>query len=254
MKIHCERIGTDGPALVLVHGLAANGAVWRPLLGEISGRWPGRILVPDLRGHGRSAPAAHYDYGQYADDIAELLEPGERAWFVGHSLGAVVALLVASGWFGVSAGAVLGFATKLTWSEAEIAKGHALAKKPVRWFDSRPEAAGSFLRFSGLAGLVTEDAEVVEAGLREEHGRWRLAADPWTFSTSLPPSQTIFRSAQGRIILAGGSKDPMVTVEELRDVDPQAIDLPGLGHNLHVERPQALAELIFNRLCPLLQA
>lgn len=75
MKLHGERIGSDGAALVLVHGLAANGAVWRSLLGEISSRWPGRILVPDLRGHGRSPHAAHYDYGQYAGDIAELLEP-----------------------------------------------------------------------------------------------------------------------------------------------------------------------------------
>jgi len=246
MKIYCEQIGSTGPALVLLHGLAGNGAVWRPFLQVFQPYWNGKILVPDLRGHGRSPHAAHYGYGQHAADVAELLAPDEPVCFVAHSMGAVVALLLASGWYGLTVEAVLGFGTKLSWTNSELEKAHSLAKAPVRWFDARSEAAERFLRFSGLTGLVSSDAEVVDAGIREQNGRWRLAADPWTFSSTVPPAE-IFRTPKTKLTLACGSNDAMVKVNELRAFDPQAVELAGVGHNLHVEAPRGLAELVLER-------
>src|SRR5262245_37275966 len=58
MPVYSETVGSGSPSLVLLHGLGQNGAVWRPLLAELSG-WPGRIVIPDLRGHGRSPHARH---------------------------------------------------------------------------------------------------------------------------------------------------------------------------------------------------
>ena len=122
MQLYCERSGSGEEVLLLLHGMAGNGGVWKPLLEVMGGRWPGRILVPDLRGHGRSPQGGHYGYGQHAADIAELLDPGERVTVVAHSMGAVVALAAASGWFGIQIETVLGFGVKLHFSDADIEK------------------------------------------------------------------------------------------------------------------------------------
>ena len=254
MDLYCEKIGSAGPTLLLLHGLAGNGAVWRPLIDALQGRWPGNIIVPDLRGHGRSPHSSHYSFGQYAADIADLLDPAEPVWTVAHSMGAVVALTLASGWYGITVGAVLGFGMKVSWTEAEIEKTLSLAKVPVRWFDTRQEAADRYLRLSGLAGLVAADSPAVDAGLREENGRWRLAADARTFGAPKSALDEIIRPAKARVILACGSNDPLVKVAELRTLDPHAIELKGLGHNLHLEAPQALAQLIDQSILPLIES
>jgi len=244
MRLYCEQFGEGGPVLLLLHGMAGNGAVWQPLLGVLRGRWPGRILVPDLRGHGRSPQGRHYAYGQHAADISELLDEADHVMVVAHSMGAVVAVAAASASYGLTIDSVLGFGVKMVFTDADVEKGRSLASVPVRWFENRREAADRFLRLSGLKGLVSDDSVAVQAGVREENGRWRVAADPRTFSVPVPDFENLFRSCKARVRLACGSEDQMVGIEQLRRFDPGAIELPGLGHNLHVQAPQALAELI----------
>ena len=41
--------GSDGPLLLLLHGLGATGAVWTRLLAQFQDAWPGRWAAPDLR-------------------------------------------------------------------------------------------------------------------------------------------------------------------------------------------------------------
>lgn len=244
MQLHCEQSGEGGPVLLLLHGMAGNGAVWQPLLGQLRGRWPGRIVVPDLRGHGRSPQGRHYGYGQHAADVSELLDEAEHVTVVAHSMGAVVAVAAASASYGLSIDSILGFGVKMVFTDADVEKARSLSRVPVRWFENRREAADRFLRLSGLAGLVSDDSEAVQVGVREENGRWRIAADPRTFSAPVPDFENLFRSCKARVRLACGSEDRMVGIEQLRCFDPGAIELPGLGHNLHVQAPQALAELI----------
>jgi pimeloyl-ACP methyl ester carboxylesterase len=244
MRLYCEQIGEGAPVLLLLHGMAGNGAVWRQFVDVLRGTWPGKILVPDLRGHGRSPQGRHYGYGQHAADVSELLDAAEHVTVVAHSMGAVVALAAASAAYGLSIDSVLGFGVKMVFADADVDKARSLAAVPVRWFDSRREAADRFLRLSGLTGLAPEDSEAVQAGVREENARWRIAADPRTFSAPVPDFDNLFRAAKARVALACGSEDRMVSVEQLRRFDPEAVELPGLGHNLHVQAPQALAELL----------
>ncbi len=86
----------DGDPVVLVHGLGGCAANWvdmAPLLAESR-----RVLVPELPGHGLSTPLpAVPNLGVFADRIALVAEREQAlpAAFVGHSLGAVVALRLA---------------------------------------------------------------------------------------------------------------------------------------------------------------
>jgi pimeloyl-ACP methyl ester carboxylesterase len=244
MELYCERTGEGAPTLLLLHGMACNAGVWQPLIGVLRGKWPGKILAPDLRGHGRSSDAKHYGFGQYAADVSELLDPGERVIVVAHSMGTVVALAAASAAFGLSIESILGFGVKMEFPPADAEKTRSLASAPVRWFDTRREAAERFMRFSGLAGLASEDSQAVNAGVREENGRWRVSFDPRIFGVAPPDFDNLFRSCKARVRLACGAQDRMVNVAQLRRYDPDAIELPGLGHNLHVQAPEALAALI----------
>ena len=177
--------GSGEPALLLLHGLGATGDVWdgwRPLLAR---RWPGRWLAPDLPGHGGSRPLSGYTFGTLAAAVADLVG-GAPTVVLGHSLGGVVGLALAGGGFPVRVQAVIGLGIKVAWTQEELERARAAAHRPVAWFGSRDEAAARYLRISGLGGLLGADAPAVDAGLREQDGRWRLAMDPGAFAVGAP--------------------------------------------------------------------
>jgi len=242
-SLHVDRIGAGPPTLVLLHGVSANAGVWRPLLAELAD-WPGQIVVPDLRGHGRSPPARHYSLGHHAADVADLFDRGETIAIVGHSMGGAVGLVLANGCFDVMVERVLAFGTKVGWQKDELAKAAQLAAAPVRWFASQVEAEERFLRVSGLKGLAGDVQAAIIAGVVAEDGRYRLAADSATMRVVGPPFAALMAAAQAPIRLACGSRDPMVGIEDLRIFDPGAVAFAGSGHNPHVEDPQALASLL----------
>ncbi|RME32503.1 MAG: alpha/beta fold hydrolase, partial [Thermoflexia bacterium] len=86
-----------GPAVLLLHGLGSCGEDWLLLQAPaLSQRH--RVLMPDLRGHGRSdVPPGPYTVPQMADDIAGFLEATgtDSAHMVGLSLGGAVAQALA---------------------------------------------------------------------------------------------------------------------------------------------------------------
>jgi pimeloyl-ACP methyl ester carboxylesterase len=236
--------GSGEPLLVLLHGLGATGDVWagwRPLL---AGRWPGRWLAPDLPGHGGSPPLAAYTFGGFAAAIAGIVPPGAPVVVLGHSLGGVVGLALAGGGFGVPVRAVIGLGIKVVWTDEDLERAQALARRPLAWFASRDEAAARYLRVSGLAGLLSAGDPAVDAGLREQDGRWRLAMDPGTFAVGAPDMPGLLARSRAQVILARGEHDPMNTDGQLARFGTGTVTLPGLGHSAHVENPEASIALI----------
>lgn len=86
-----------GPAVVLIHGLGSCAEDWSLLqTPTLSQRY--RVLMPDLRGHGRSdKPPGPYTIPQMADDIAGFLNAlgTDSAHVIGLSLGGAVAQALA---------------------------------------------------------------------------------------------------------------------------------------------------------------
>jgi pimeloyl-ACP methyl ester carboxylesterase len=236
-------LGSGAPVLVLLHGLGVNGAVWDPLLPYLED-WPGRILVPDLRGHGRSPHAAAYSDETHAADVASLIAGERDVHVIGHSMGGMIGLVVSNGAYAVDVTAVFAFAMKTAWTEAELARLRELAGKPARTFATRDEAAGRFLRVSGLEGLVAADSRVVEAGVVQDVDGFRLAADPRTAMVAGTSAAARYRDSTARCWLACGASDALVTLDQLRAIDSAAIDLGEAGHNVHVEQPARLVVAI----------
>src|SRR5215470_7808061 len=230
--------GSGEPLLVLLHGLGATGDVWdrwRPLLAQ---RWPGRWLAPDLPGHGGSPPLAAYTFDGLAAAVAGAVGPGAPIVVLGHSLGGVVGLALASGRFGVPVAAVTGLGIKVVWTGEDLDRAQAAARRPPAWFASREEAAARYLRVSGLAGLLPATDPAVDAGLREQDGRWQLALDPGAFTAGAPDMGQLLARSQAPVTLARGEHDPMNTDEQLARLGATAVTLPGLGHNAHAESPE----------------
>ena len=90
-------IGGQGSAMVLLHGYAETGHMWRPIMPSLATRHT--VIVPDLRGAGGSAkPASGYDKKTMAVDIHELTRSlkFDRVSIVGHDIGLMVAYAYAA--------------------------------------------------------------------------------------------------------------------------------------------------------------
>jgi pimeloyl-ACP methyl ester carboxylesterase len=86
--------GGAGMPIVLLHGFGGAATNWTLVAPRLLRL--GRVVVPDLPGHGRSSafPAPPETLDPFADRVAALIEG--PALVVGHSLGGVVALRLAS--------------------------------------------------------------------------------------------------------------------------------------------------------------
>jgi pimeloyl-ACP methyl ester carboxylesterase len=86
-----EQLGS-GPPVVLVHGSVVDARrTWR-LQRELAERWT--LWMPNRPGFGASPPLERGDFELEAPLVADLL--GDGAHLVGHSYGAVIALLAAA--------------------------------------------------------------------------------------------------------------------------------------------------------------
>lgn len=90
--LHVDVYGA-GPDLVLVHGWGMHGGIWSDWAGELSSRF--RVWVVDLPGHGNS----DYQRQDTLDDWASAVQEAvpENAWWVGWSLGGLVAMAALAG-------------------------------------------------------------------------------------------------------------------------------------------------------------
>ncbi len=88
--------GGTGPVLLALHGHFGRGTIFTPLARALAGRY--RVIAPDQRAHGLSAPAGDLRPEAYADEAAGLLEALgiPRAAVLGHSMGGVVAFVLAA--------------------------------------------------------------------------------------------------------------------------------------------------------------
>ncbi len=242
-SLRIQRGGDGDPVLLLIHGLGATGDVWQGLHELLPGRWPGRWITPDLPGHGGSAPLPAYSFGALARAVAGAVPATGRLVVIGHSLGGVVALSLASGTFGVEPAAVLGLGIKVEWTDDDLARARSLASRSNPVYSTRTEAAERYLKVAGLTGLVGPD-QIGTAALVQAEAGWTLAFDPAAFAVGAPDMTALVQAAQGTVVLAAGERDPMCSEGSLRRLVPDPVILAGLGHNAQVENPAALLVIL----------
>ena len=220
----------DGPRrIALVHGLSADGALWRGLTERIVAAGGATVTTVDLRGHGASDRSEVYTVDAFADDLVETLptgpRPGRRAL---------------PRWLGARAGrrpARTG-PRALPRSRLPAEAPHrgprrapVLGRRPGDAYrrGAGPEASQPRPPSAGAAGRALRDAALARFDRRMTIGVFRdVAHHPAPVAAPVVPS-TIVLSDDSPAVL------PDATAERLAELGWEVRRLPGVGHDFWLE-------------------
>ena len=232
VQLYVRRQTAPGRPLVLLHGLGASGAVWQAFARRLNPPW--QCIAPDLRGHGESdKPATGYEPSDYAGDIAALtgtLGPGPVP-FIGHSLGALIALALAAQHAGrIAAAVLLDPPLDATIQTSEVADVYRLRSAP----------AGELERYLSVAALAPifrqADDAVFETYLKADRGaRWA-----WDIA---PTIRTPTLLIQADPTNGGALGDGAAADFTARLPAGEHVKIEAAGHAVHATHGARVAEL-----------
>jgi pimeloyl-ACP methyl ester carboxylesterase len=240
--------GASRPVLVLQHGFSDNGLCWAPVAKALAAAGAAAdydILMPDARGHGRSARVTPGEAIDQAADLAGLLRAlgVSRAVVAGHSMGAQIAAELAARFPELVTAIVL---EDPPWFAPRLAP--APGAKVEEW----PVAVW-------LRTLRDKSVEEIMADCRLEHPTWPEAyVRPWCQGKKdLDPNfkpmagepshwETIVPAIRcpALLITADPGEGGIVTPEIARQVQAlnpnfKVINFPGVGHHIRFARHDA---------------
>lgn len=251
VRLACLDFGGQGPPALLLHGLAGHAGEWSETAGWLTQSH--RVLALDQRGHGRSertpddvSPAARIA------DVAFVLEQLDigPAMLMGQSLGGHLAILVAARHPALAQALVVaeaspaGAGAKQAEVLAEEVRG-SLARWPVPF-----ASAAAAVEFFGGASV---GADAWAAGLeRREGGLWpafeletltrmlreAVVDDHWDEWGKIRCPTLVVRGANGTLSQA----DSDAMARSRRDVC--VAEIPGAGHDVHLEQPLAWRDAV----------
>ena len=239
----------DGtPTLVLLHGFTNTGASWEPVVQAFAGQY--RPLAPDIRGQGIASSAEPVTLAAVIADIAALTQHSERFTLVGYSMGGRIALHAAL--------ALRERVERLVLIGASPGLADADARAARRAADERladelqtlsiDEFARRWAQTPVLAGVSGEVAARAHAD--------RLRSTPAGLARSLrglgtgalPSLWERLGELTLPVTLVTGERDRKFTAIAVEMAallpDAEQVVVPGVGHAVHLEAPQAVAAII----------
>lgn len=267
-KLHAVEFGEPtAHTVVLVHGWTEQLALWGPVIGRLTRRGQ-RVVAYDLRGHGRSAPAARSDYTleRFGEDLAAVLDAAvpadERATVIGHSLGA---MSIAAWAQAHDAAARADAAALVNTGLDDLIRGHLLFGELAKWMN-HPRVSRAVL--GSRAPLLPFSTPVSQAVIRyAAFGPAATAGDVDFYERMLIDCPAAVRAACGvalsdlnlwsavaglniPTLVIAGDRDRLTPPEHARRIT-EALPRPaGLivleqtGHMSPLERPQELADAL----------
>lgn len=235
--LRVERRG-QGPPLLLIHAGDLDGRMWGPLADIIDGEYS--LLIPDLRGHGRT-PAARSPFS-HAEDLLELIDEEELddVAIVAASYGGTVAIQLAghapdrvSSLVLLSAALAdheFGDEIQAAWEQEDLMLSHADIEGAIEL------GVRTWVRDDSVADLVrsmNRDAYLSRLGA-EDHER------------ELP--QHLAAITAPTIAISGGLDfSDFSTIADrisLEVPDAHRAEVSDAGHLIALERPHPTAELV----------
>jgi esterase len=243
----------DGPPVLLLHGLFGSSANWAGIARRLAATH--RVLVPDLRGHGRSPAGTGISYAAMAADLVALLdsEGVRQALVVGHSMGGKVAMWLAlTGPERVAALGVVDMAP-VAYEDALGALLAAMRALPLGEVGDR-RGADALLASSvpdpAVRGYLLQNLEAADG-----HWRWRVDLDALGAAMGdlrdFPnPGRAQFA---GSALFVYGTESNYVTAEHLPRIKalfPLARLRPvaGAGHWVYADQPDGFLGAISSLL------
>jgi pimeloyl-ACP methyl ester carboxylesterase len=243
LALTVRSLGSDGAPLVLLHGLGVSGQVWQGIGRLLEGF--ARLVAPDLRGHGESdKPSAGYLPRDYVGDIAALAahELSRPLAVLGHSLGAVIAALLAAERPELMSKLILvdpPFDASRSREHIEVvAKLRHAEPGALEAELMRREPGMGDLYAKALASLYRAAADgAFQAVLRAERG--------FPAAVSALPNvkvETLVIAADPRLDSALGGE----AAEHVTELLPQGrlLTIPGARHAVHASKPREFAQAV----------
>jgi 2-succinyl-6-hydroxy-2,4-cyclohexadiene-1-carboxylate synthase len=232
--------------IVLLHGFTQTGASWAPTIAALGERY--RALAPDIRGHGSSAHLRPADFASVQADVLTLSP--ERVVLAGYSMGGRIALSLA-----VAAPERI---SRLTLVGASPGIADPAERRARRLADDaladRIEGEGIEAFAAGWSSLplFADQPPAVVAAANAE----RLAQSPAGLAAALrglgtgvmAPLWERLPSLAIPVTLVVGERDAKFRAigERMAELLPDATlhVVPGAGHAVQLERPEAVAALL----------
>jgi 3-oxoadipate enol-lactonase len=206
----------SGPPLLLVHGLMVTGEMFDPVVERFATEH--RVIVPDLRGHGRSRRLPPpYTARQLASDLSRLLNHLgiESAAVLGYSQGGAIAQQLALDYPKQCNRLVLGctYAFNMATPREQV-EGHLL---PFLVGVLGPERLARFAVSLGAKELGKAGAEWL-VGLMADQDR-KLMVSAWNETMAFDSRQRLAEIACPTLVVAGSNDQavPMHHAQMLHD-------------------------------------
>lgn len=241
----------QAPALVFIHGLGGSLGTWQVVLGDLVAAH--RVCALDLPGHGGSDKGDPEDVDYSADGLAAAVGDAltavgiGRAIVVGHSLGAAVALKLASARPEVVSGLVLVDGAGLG---GEIS-GDLLDRMAA---EPGEETARRLLDlFYEDKRLIVDRAVTEMAEGQRAPGAWAaqraVAAAAFSGDGQRPAVRSTLPKLTLPVLIVWGELDRVIPYSHALDAlrtlpDAMLVTLPGVGHVPQVEAAGRLSRAI----------
>jgi pimeloyl-ACP methyl ester carboxylesterase len=252
--------GTPGEGIptVLLHGYLDHAGSWS----RVAERLEGHVVAPDLRGHGHSARCGRgesYHFAEYVADLdALVLALGGRICLVGHSLGGTIA----SVWAGARPDRVERLV--LVDGIGLHDSGARARERMVEFLDgsSRPErrrilpdldAAVARLRAVHTTLPMDWARELAARGTRPVEGGLVWRYDPRHLLRSPTPYRhdqhlQFLRAMRCPVLSVHPERSPFAPTDvaalEGTIEDLSVATIPGAGHMVQLDAPDALADAV----------
>ncbi len=241
----------DGPPLLILHGLYGSSANWSRHARWLAERY--RVILPDLRNHGRSPHHPRMDYPAMAADLIQLLDDCDcpQAVVMGHSMGGKAAMAMALAHPERVRALVVADIAPVNYGTAD--HGHDDILDAMAGVDFG-RVAGREDVDAALARVVTTPMvrQFLLTNLQREGDGWGWRLPVATLQQALPllmDFPAYDDQYRGPSLFIHGQRSDYVQAEQapaIRRLFPQAeiTGVPGAGHWLHVEQPERFAEAL----------
>ncbi|WP_290651254.1 alpha/beta fold hydrolase [Aquisalimonas sp.] len=243
------RIQGSGPPIVILHGLFGSGTNWNRIARDLAADH--QVVVMDLPNHGQSPHWATMDYPDMARAVAETQDHYgiPPATVIGHSMGGKVAMTLALGHPDDVQRLLIGDIAPIAYGD----HGHGRLLRALQRIE--PQRLGSR---TAASDALAED--IPEAGLRQflltnlearDGGfAWRIPLEALEANlpviAGFPELSGCYRGPT--LFLHGEHSEyvPESAHGTIQALFPKAVieALPGAGHWLHAEQPQAFLERV----------
>jgi pimeloyl-ACP methyl ester carboxylesterase len=244
----------SGEPLVLVHGTGAEAASWGRSLTDLAEFH--RVIAYDRRGYGRSAHPPVRDYRRHVSDLAAVLDHvGAPAHVLGWSSGGSVAVALAAARPELVRTLVLEEAALHGLRFPTASMLATIGKAKIAGLRGRPEQGGAlFYRWAsslrdgsnGFDAAPEKDRKILLANSRASLAE--LEPNPYGLTVEYLPRRAIAALPMPVTWLLGEESMPWYARLHAHAVAAKpgirTEWIPGAGHLMHVESPQAFTAAV----------